>query len=211
MAKYIKQEMNDLNGKGTPQAYYRLQTTRHIDAENFVQTLCQKFRGISEGEVQRILISAADHLADLLAEGYSVSMGDIGNFKATIGLERDKEMDPLEGDGPKRNARSLCLNGVNFRADKKLIDRANRQCKLERAGIARLHPSPYTKEERLKRALDYLEKNHALKVTNYVKLTKLSRSSAANELRDFSHDPTSGITFIGKGSSKTYILRPREK
>lgn len=209
MAKYIKQEMNDLNGKGAPQAYYRLQTTQHIDAEKFVKSLCHKFKGISEGDVQRILISAADHLADLLAEGYSVSIGDIGTFKATIGLEKGKEMDALEGDEPKRNARSLCLNGVNFRADKQLVLRANKQCKLERAGVARLHQSPYNKEERLQLALDYLGKHHAMKVVDYMKLTEFSRSSAANELRDFSHDPTSDITFIGRGSSKTYIKRPQ--
>ena len=41
MAKYIKQEMNDLNGKGETKAYYRLQTTRNIDATEFVSTLCE--------------------------------------------------------------------------------------------------------------------------------------------------------------------------
>ena len=30
MAKYIKQEMNDLSGKGEEKVYYRLQTERNI-------------------------------------------------------------------------------------------------------------------------------------------------------------------------------------
>ena len=207
MAKYIKQEMNDLNGKGKPQAYYRLQTVRNIDAKEFVSTLCKNYRGISEGDAIRVLISAADHLAELLGKGYSVTIGNIGNFKATVGLGPDKEMDSLDGDEPKRNARSLILNGVNFRADKELIYRASKHCELERGHENRLHRSPYTKEERLKLALEYLEENKAMKVKDYKKLTGLSRTTATLELQEFREDPTSGITFIGRGSAKTYIKK----
>lgn len=207
MAKYIKQEMNDLNGKGETQAYYRLKTTRNMDGKEFVKSLCQRFRGLSEGDAIRVLSDAAEHLAILLGEGYSVSIENIGTFKATLGLKRDKEMDSLDGNDPKHNARSLRLDGVNFRADKELIHKANKHCDLEREGISRLHRSPYTKEQRLQLALDYLEEHKAMKVVNYMALTGLSRSSATNELREFGDTPTSGIDYIGRKSSKTYIKK----
>lgn len=207
MTKYIKQEMNDLNGKGITQAYYRLKTIRNIDGKEFVKSLCQRFRGLSEGDAIRVLSDATEHLAVLLGEGYSVSIDNIGTFKATLGLERDKEMDSLDGDTPKHNARSLRLDGVNFRADKELVYKANKHCHLEREGIMRLHHSPYTKEQRLKIAIDYLEKHHVMKVVNYMALTGLSRSTATNELREFGYSPNSGIGYIGKRSSKVYIKK----
>lgn len=207
MAKYIKQEMNDLNGKGETRAYYRLQTTRNIDATEFVSTLCRNYKGISEGDAIRVLVSAAEHLAELLGKGYSVSIDKIGNFKATIGLEPDKEMDSFDSNDPKRNARSLRLNGVNFRADKELVYNANKHCNLERGHEVRLYRSPYTKEQRLKLALEYLEKNKFMKVMDYMKLTGLSRTTSTTELQEFRHDPTSGIGFIGRGSAKTYIKK----
>lgn len=211
MAKYIKQEMPDLRQTGEEKVYYRMQTNRNIDADRFIKSLCQRYKGLSEGDAARILTFTSEHLAELLADGHSVTIGGIGNFKATIGLEQDKEMDTLDGKDSKRNARSLRLNGVNYRADKKLILEADRRCSLERAGVKRLSRSPYTKEERLTLALEYLQKNGAMRVANYMKLTGLSRTSATLELQEFRDDHSSGIDFIGRGSAKVYVLKPSEQ
>jgi len=207
MAKYIKQEMPDIHQTGEKKVYYRMQTRHNIDAASFIKSLCRRYRGLSEGDVIRVLTDAADHLAELLADGNSVTIGGIGTFKATIGLDADKEMDTLDGNDPKRNARSLKLNGVNYRADRKLIKEAGMRCSLERAGVMRLHRSPYTKEERLKLALDYLEKQGAMHIIDYMELTGLSRTTATLELQEFRDDHSSGIDFIGRGKTKAYIKR----
>ena len=68
----------------------------------------------------------------------------------------------FEGDKTKRNARSLQLTHIQYRADKSLVKEANRRCKLECAGESRLCQSAYTKEERLKLALEFLEKRGGL-------------------------------------------------
>ena len=136
-----------------------------------------------------------------------MTLKDIGTFKATIGLEEDKELDTLDGTAPKRNAQSLRLKGVNFRADKQLIKTASSNCKLKREGTARIHRSPYSKEERLNLALEYIGKHGAMKVADYMALTGLSHTSAALELKEFRQDPTSGIDFIGRGSAKVYVKR----
>lgn len=207
MAKYIKQEMPDIRQTGEQKVYYRLKTTRNMDSKEFIRSLNSSFAGMSEADITRVLIGAADHLAQLLGEGYSVTLDGIGSFKATIGLEEDKEPDTLDGKEQKRNAQSLRLKGVNYRADKALIKKASRHCKLERGETRRIHRSPYTKEERLGLALDYLEKHGAMKVTDYVELTGLSRTTATMELQEFRRDATSGIDFIGRGSAKVYIKR----
>ena len=209
MAKYIKQELPDLQQTGEQKVYYRLKTNRNIDTPEFVRSLSHAFNGMKEGDIIRVLMATADHLGELLGEGYSVTLNGIGNFKATIGLEEDKELDTLDGNETKRNARSLQLKGVNYRADKELIKKASQHCKLEREGIARIHRSPYSKEERLTLALEYLEKHGAMKVANYMELTGLSRTAATLELQEFRRDKTSGIDFIGRGSSKVYVKKAK--
>ena len=205
MAKYIKQEVPDMKKTGEQKVFYRLKIERNVDFEEFIRKVCSHHPGISRGEAFRVLVSASEVLAKLLGEGYSVTLEDWGTFKATIGLEEGKEMDTIDGEETKRNARSLMLNGINFQPDKKLVRNARRNCKLERAGITRVQRSPFTQEERLQKALDYLEENGALKVRQYMELTGQAHTTAASELRAFSRDPSSGIVRMGRGSATVYV------
>ena len=211
MAKYIKQEMNDLNGKGEGKVYYRLQTERNISFNEFAQQIEEHHGMMNRGLVKNVMTHVVDVMAELLGDGYSVTIDGLGTFKATIGLEEDKVMDTFEGGETKRNARSLRLTGINYRADKELIKKSNSHCKLERAGESRLHRSPYTKEERLKLALQFLSEHGAMRVAEYMDLTGLSRTMAAMELKAFRQDASSGITFIGRGSAKVYVKASEEK
>lgn len=210
MAKYIKQEMPNMNSTDEPQVYYRLKTDRNISSKEFVRRISRNGSAADRGEIEGILIRIADGLAELLGNGYSVTLNGIGTFKASLGLKEDKEMDSFDGKDTKRNARSLQLTNINLRADKTLVEEANRRCKLERAGESRLRQSPYSKEQRLQLALEYLEKNGAMHIADYMELTGLSRTTATLELKAFRQDPSSGITFVGRGSSKVYVKRVTE-
>ena len=207
MAKYIKQEVPDMLKTGNQKVFYRLKTEGNIDFEEFVSRMAYPGSGISRGEAIRILLTASETLVGLLAEGYSVSLDEWGTFKATIGLEEGKEMDMIDGIATKRNARSLRVNGIDFKADKKLIRNVASQCKLERAGVSRVRRSPYTKEDRLQRAKNYLSKYGFMRVKQYMQLTGLGHTTAANELRAFSDDLSTGITIMGRGSAKVYVKK----
>ena len=211
MAKYIKQEMTDLSGKGEEKVYYRLQTERNIDFKALAEYVGRHNGMMSKGLVINVMEHVVDAMAELLGEGHSVTIDGLGTFRASLGLAEDKEMDTFDGDETKRNARSLRLTGINYRADKVLIREANRHCKLERAGESRLHHSPYTKEERLKLALQYMEEHGAMRVAEYMELTGLSRTKATLELKEFRQDLSSGITFIGRGSAKVYVKASEER
>lgn len=210
MARYIKQELPDLRRTGEKKAYYRLKTEQKIDFHQFIDRISSHNSGISRGEAFRVLMHATDTLAELLAEGYSVTIDDIGTFKATVGLVEDKEMDSFEEGTPKLNARSLKIDGVSFQADRKLIVNVDKRCDLKRAGTSRLCRSPFTKEERLQKAQEYLKSHGAMKVKNYMELTGLSHTVAAKELREFENDATSGITSIGRLAGKVYVRRMEE-
>jgi len=205
MAQYIKQEMPNLNGTEEPQVYYRLKTNRNISSKEFVKHISRNDSAVDRGEIEGVLIRIADGLAELLGNGYSVTLDGVGTFKAGLGLKRDKEMDSFEEDETKRNARSLQLTSINYRADKTLVREANRRCKLERYGESRLRKSPYTKEQRLQLALEFLDKNSAMRIGDYMQLTGLSRTTATMELKAFRQDPASGIAFVGRGSQKVYV------
>ena len=210
MARYIKQELPDLHKTGEKKAYYRMKTKRKIDFNQFVNLISSHNSGISRGEAFRVLMHATDILAELLAQGYSVTIVEMGTFKATIGLVSDKEMDSFEEGTPKLNARSLRVDGVSFKADKRLILNVDKRCDLKRAGVSRLCRSPFTKEERLQKALEYLNAHGAMKVKDYMELTSLSHTVAAKELREFEHDAASGITSIGRLAGKVYVRRLEE-
>ena len=199
MAKYIKQEMPDITGKGVHQVYYRMQTERNIGAAEFVEEVAGLGTGLSEGAVTHVLEQMVQTMARLLADGHTVTIGGLGTFRTAIGVMEGKEQDAFDADESKRNAQSIEVRGVNFRADKALVKDIRVQC--------RLHRSPYTREERLARALAFMEEHTVLRVPDYVKLTGLSRTTASLELRELCQDPTSGIRSMGQRASKVYIKR----
>ena len=122
-------------------------------------------------------------------------------------------MDTIDGEGPKRNAKSIEVKNVRYVSDKDLVNDVNRRCELSRAGVSRVNRSPYTKEQRLKLLQDYLSDaaHPFIRVADYAKLTSLPRSTATKELRMFSEDPSNGITTSGRRTAIVYIKKVEEK
>ncbi len=207
MTKYVKQEMNDLNGSGKKRAYYRLQTIRNLSGDEFIEIMAGRHAGVNPAMVKQVLYQAAEDMAFYMAMGYTVTLDGIGTFRPSLGMRRGKQMEAMEEGSTKRNAQSICVNDINFKPAKKLIKRTNEECELERGGTNKLHRSPYIKEERLKLAQEFLENNPFMRVRDYITLTKLSRTAASMELREFSQQPDSGIGWTGSGSSKLYIKK----
>ena len=205
MAKYIKQEMPDIAGKGENAVYYRMQAERNIGAAEFVEKVAGIGTGLSEGEVVHVLEQMTHTLARLLSDGHTVTIGGLGTFRATVGVKEGKEQDVFETDAARRNAQSIEVKGVNYRSDKALVKDISAQCQLERGKESRLHRSPYSREERLTRALAFIEEHTVMRVADYVKLTGLSRTTASIELRELCKEPDSGIRSTGQRAGKVYI------
>lgn len=207
MAEYIKQEMPDMTGKGEPACYYRMKIIKNVTMEDFIEQVAQPGSGLNPGTVKHVITQVSNKLAWMMASGNSVTIEGLGTFKPTLGVSRFKEMDTLEGDETKRNAQSIEVNGVNFRVDPALVRQTDLYCTLHRGKSSRLHKSPYTREERLALALQFLDAHAQMCVDDYVRLTGLSRTTAVRELQAFREDPQSGIDFRGLGSHKVYVRR----
>lgn len=207
MAKYIKQEMPDMNHEGKTRAYYRMKVQRNICTDELVRLMVAHRSGVSEEVLHGVLIQLVEEMAYQIADGKSITIEGLGTFNATIGVRRDKEMDGIENAEPQRNALSLEVNGVNFRVDKEFVKSIDRQCHLERGGVHRLHHSPYTKEERLALAQKYLDEHPLMHISDYAKLTGLSRTTATLELQEFRRDPKSGLSTSGSRQNSVYVKR----
>ena len=205
-AKYIKREVADLNGTGRTQAYYKMKL-RPMTFQEFV-SLCHREGMTDESLILGVLSLVSEKLALCMAEGYSVKLDGIGTFNAKLGVRDDMLPDAFEEGESSHNAKSILVNGVSYRADKNLISNTDRKCVLVRGGESRLKKSPLSPEERIGKARDFLKAHIFMRVPDYVRLTGLSRSTAAEELRKLAADPSSGIMSRGNRSQKVYILRP---
>ena len=207
MAKYIKQEFKSINNEGEASAYYRMETSRRVTMAEFIKEISIPGHGISEATAMQVLNQAATSLARLMAHGCAVTIDGIGTFKATLGVSEDKEMDAFVANEPQRNAQSIEVNGVHYRADKALVKAVRSQCTLERGKQSRIKRSPHTLEERIGRAIAFIEEHGYMRTRDYANLNELSLSTATVELRKVRKEESSGIKAIGRGSSLIYVKK----
>ena len=79
-----------------------------------------------------------EELAKRLAEGYIVHIDGVGSFRPKLGYRKD--VAPPEGEETAtRNAASLEIADVRFHADRRLVQRTRRACRLQRAPHRSLH------------------------------------------------------------------------
>ena len=205
-AKYIKREVADLNGTGHTQACYKMEL-KPMTFQQFV-SLCHREGRMDESMILGVLSLVSEKLALCMAEGFSVKLDGIGTFNAKLGVRDDVLPDAFEEGEPSHNAKSIMVNGVAYRADKTLIRNTDRKCTLVKGGVSRLKKSPFSPEERIEKARNFLKTHMFMRVPDYVQLTGLSRSTAAEELCKLARDPSTGIMSRGSRSQKVYVLRP---
>lgn len=207
MAKYFMQEMPDMRKEGETLLYPRMEITGTCETDELVEASI-KGSTFNRGEVRGALDLIAGTMARFMAEGRSVRIEGIGLFTPTLTLKKGKEREDAQGNSPRRNAASIEIGGINFRADRTLISETNSHCDLERgSSVKKCRRPKTTAEERLAIAKKYLEENPFLTVTEYSKLVELNRTTAAKELKAWATDKESGITMKGLGTHKVYVRR----
>lgn len=205
MAEYIKQEIGKLNGTDGTRCYYRMKSLGMITTKELVERIAAHGSALQEGTVVHVLTELARQMAYYMAKGYSVSLNEIGIFRASLGVMEGKEMDEFDTEETRRNARSIGVRRIRFRADKQLVKHTGEMCRLKRGKENRLKVSPHSKEERRLRALEYLKQHGFMRISDYVQLTGLSRTGATLELQEFRKMKGSGIGFEGRGPARIYV------
>lgn len=209
MANYTKRELPDMKGTGAGKAYYQMEITRRVDFHEFIER-CAHHGGFQASVLTGAVAHVAHELALTLAQGYSVTIDGLGTFTSKLGVRPDMEQDCFSEDEQHRNALTLRVSGVNYRADKEFVADVDDHCRLERGANRRLHRSPYNEQERIARARHYLSERPYMRVADYACMTGLSYTTASRELVRLSRDPASGIVSEGRKSAKVYLLRRAE-
>ena len=138
-------------------------------------------------------------IAEKVSYASSFTPGDIIGLVTALSKEA--------GDR-QRNASSIRLSNINFKADKEFVREAAGNCRLERSKYKfRRSSQLYSPQERLQLAREYLQKNGFMTVADYCRLTGLLRDAAARELKRWHSMPEAGITFKGRGTHKVYVKR----
>ena len=206
MAKYIKKEMADMRQTGVKQVCYRLKSNGIVGLEELVRD-CARNTTFAQGEIKGMVMTLLDGVVRNMARGYSVHIDGLGTLTPRIGLRQDAEPEVLDGEGPKRNAQSLHVTGVSFRPDRQLVSQLDNMCKLEKGQVSRIRQSQYTEEQRLDKAIRFLQEHTVMRLSDYYRMVGLSRTTASLELRKWAANPASGITSEGRYSAKVYVLR----
>ena len=225
MLKYYKMEQRDSFDMHKTRTVYRLHPSGHYSGEKFIKMVAHR-RGFSESVIQGVLADVADELALLLGEGNTGCVPGIGTFSLGVRLKDERreqlamEQDAVaEGTARKAsepNARNIELHHLNFRKDKELFHDIQIHFghqELQRADGKRgrrITIDDTTQRQRLERAHQFLREHHYMHVSDYAKLTGLSRTSAQRELRELATYQYSGIAIEGRGSHRVYVLRKQE-
>lgn len=208
MIKYIQQEMPLMHADGKKRSFYRVPTFNKISEKEFLDYLANNQAKIGKSAVYGALEQTMEGLCIWLARGHTVKVPHLGTFRLSIGLQKNKEMSPLEEDSTHRNAQSLCVRGIRFKPSKEFMERIRETVILEGDGLMQhLNKVDSNREERLEKLKRKLKSKAFINVSDYMKLTGLLKSSATKELASFAADLESGITTIGYKSHKLYILK----
>ena len=207
MAEYEMQELTLPNGKGKRILYPRMILKQQTGLEQIAEDI-QLASSFSKGEVMGLVQELVRQIAAEMAEGKSVKIDGLGVFTPSLGIRKDKERESGEENETRRNAASICLRAVNFRADKQLLAEMASRCTLERSKHKFCRSSQkLAPEQRLKLAQDFLRENPYLNVAGYCRLTGLLRDTAAKELRKWASMPETGITATGRSTHKVYVMK----
>ena len=206
MAKYKLQELNDLRDEGKRRVYPKMVTNRTLSRKEFVKMMQNYHRGISESTTEAVLTD----VVDMLSMGYNVNLEGFGTFSLSLAFEDEKPREILNPDD-KMTYRKVGVKDINFKASPEFIKEVKRETDrdLERdmGGVKVIRKQLYSKEERIARALEVIEKNGVLTLGDYASINNLSRTAASMELKELTNDKTSPIDSLGRGSHKVWVKR----
>lgn len=174
----LKPGLGSQGAEGEPVLYPRLVAKGTKNLKDILRH-ASMHTGLNAPTVLGVITFLEDVLAEYLAAGYNVKLGNIGTFTATLKSRTVKSKEEIR-------AKSIHFNNVNFRATKELKKAVNQQMKLERVQPYRAFKTSsdaYTADERFQLLTQHLEQHGFITRSEYSELTGLLKTKAAGELR----------------------------
>ena len=211
MAKYVLQELPGEFTDGKKIVYPKMQTYSLHDYETVIEHMHDYAGSISEGMIKAVFDALVSVMKSWMPMGHNIKIDGLGVFSLTLGFDESSPSEKTESkntDGdPKTKYRHVCIKGINFKPDPKLLQALNQEATFERGEVDVQVPqkTKLTREKRLARAKAIIAKNGFMTLYDYANATHQSRSVASKDLRQIVADPNSGITTRGSHSHKVWI------
>ena len=211
MPKYILQELPEEMTDGKKIVYPKMQTYSLHDYETVIEHMRDYAGSISEGMIKAVFDALVSTMKSWMPMGHNIKIDGLGVFSLTLGFDESSPSEKEElkntDEDPKTKYRHVCIKGINFKPDPKLLQALNKEASFERseAEVQVPQKTKLTREERITRAKAIIEKNGFMTLYDYANATHQSRSVASKDLRQIVADPTSGITTRGSHSHKVWI------
>ncbi len=207
MAQYVMEKLSEgMLGEG--ERIYPKLVNAGVAGIGEIADLIEHSTTFHSSDVKGMLEALARVIAAEVAQGRTVRLDGLGTFRAVLGLvEKDRRQEWKTETDRLATGRNVRVKTVNFRPDNRMLREVDDRISLERVGNLERPPRPQsTMAERLAMLRTYCAEHHFIRVSSYADLTGLSRTTASRELRTFAADPETGVTGMGRGAAKVYVL-----
>ena len=215
MANYILKELPGEMTEGRTVIYPKLQRFSLFDYDMVIQHMCKLSAILNEGIIRAVFSALTDEMLTGMPAGHNIKIDGLGVFSLSLGFDTSKaseeeiaQQQEWEDDAdPKLKYRRVCVKGINFRPDPELLREMNRVAKFDSAGVEIVAPrkSKYSREERLAKAKEIIDKQGFMTLSDYATATGLSMSGASKDLKQIVADGDSGIIIWGDHTHKVWV------
>jgi len=185
-------------------AFPKMKVYTEFDNDKVVELINNYSPAFSKGTIKGVLDTLATVMKNVLPMGHTLKIDNIGVFSLSLEFT-DKDTDNPDTEKEKTKYHHVKARNVNFRVDQKLVDDINKENTFERSADLKASASPFSREQRLQRALEFIDKNGSIRLQEYANLNRLSRTQASRELAQWVSNPTSGIKANGSGPLKCWV------
>ena len=216
MANYILKEMAEGMADGHKTLYPKMQTYTLHDYETVIKHMRDYAGSISEGMIKAVFDALVSVMKSWMPMGHNIKIDGLGVFSLTLGFDESSPSEKAAlkntDDDPKTKYRHVCIKGINFKPDQKLLQALNKEASFERGETDVQVPqkTKQSREERLEKAKAIIAKNGFMTLYDYANATHQSRSVASKDLRQILADLNSGITTRGSHSHKVWIANNKD-
>jgi predicted histone-like DNA-binding protein len=215
MANYILKELPGEMTEGKTVIYPKMKRFSMFGYEMVIQHMCTFSRILNEGIIRSVFSALTDEMVTSMPIGHTVKIDGLGVFSLSLGFdtstasEEDMALSQKIFDDydPKLEYRHVCIKGINFRPDPDLLRRMNEKATFKNDGVefVPLRKSRYSREERLAKAKEIIDKQGFMTLSDYAEATGLSLSGASRDLRQLMADGNSGIVIMGDHTHKIWV------
>lgn len=208
MANYSLKEMPDVRKTGKRTVYPKMETYSQKSLDDLVKYIKQIGTPYDSGTIKGVVSTLTEAAVSWLSNGHTVKIDGLGCFSLSLQFV-DEKGNEMKDEKDRMTYRHVEVKSLNFKPDEELVRTLREVTDLTRSegGVVALRKERYTKDERLKRAKQHIEKHGFITLTEYANLNGLSRSVASRELKTWETDPLSSIKAKGTAPHKSWVLR----